>query len=356
MNLLRYGEHGDTVHHSMSTTKGDNRKKLVYGGISILVAVLVFRQLTWLVLQSIAILAIIVVTLPLGISSPGDFFKSNRLYSVLAVFPLVLFVWVVLCTIGVIFLIGSFDNQVHIVLLGVVLTIIALYSLNIAVLLRTERVNISRRILLYPYIYRVSMLSISIMAILNFGFLPLGLALQWIVLLVIAGVSLPVRIFSSEDFFENNTLYSIIVVFPLSLFVLCTLYTLTTVSSSSILIAVCLAVCPPLVLVLGVFLIDKIKKHFLEIVVGMLALSATITIAGWVWVATIDDGLDTFVGQERVAAEDALREAHCDDAVSYPASTRVVKDDSGEFRVLGYTWWGFPSRAPLCGPYRSGNR
>ena len=108
VNLLRYGEHGDTVHHSMSTTKGDNRKKLVYGGISILVAVLVFRQLTWLVLQSIAILAIIVVTLPLGISSPGDFFKSNRLYSVLAVFPLGLFVWVVLCTIGVIFLIGSF--------------------------------------------------------------------------------------------------------------------------------------------------------------------------------------------------------------------------------------------------------
>ena len=107
----------------------------------------------------------------------------------------------------------------------------------------------------------------------------------------------------------------------------------------------------PLLLLLSLrltALLNQIGHPYRNIVASTIALCAMTAVTGWYWVDRIPNGLDTFTGQERVAAEDALSEAHCDDAPSYPAARRVVKNDSGEFRVLGYTWWGFLSRAPSC--------
>lgn len=107
----------------------------------------------------------------------------------------------------------------------------------------------------------------------------------------------------------------------------------------------------PLLLLLSLrltALLNQIGHPYRNIVASTIALCAMTAVTGWYWVDRIPNGLDMFVGQERVIAEDALSEAHCDDAPSYPAARRVVKNDNGEFRVLGYTWWGFPSRAPSC--------
>lgn len=103
-------------------------------------------------------------------------------------------------------------------------------------------------------------------------------------------------------------------------------------------------------------LLGRIGHPYRNIVSSGIALWAMIAIVGWYWTGAVPDGLDAFAGQERVDALNTMRQAHCEDAISNPTPTRVVKDDSGGFRVLGYTWWRFPSRAPSCGPYRQGNR
>ena len=103
-------------------------------------------------------------------------------------------------------------------------------------------------------------------------------------------------------------------------------------------------------------LLGRIGHPYRNIVSSGIALWAMIAIVGWYWMGAVPDGLDAFAGQERVDALDAMRQAHCEDAIGNPMPARVVEDGSGGFRVLGYTWWRFPSRAPSCGPYRQGNR
>lgn len=115
----------------------------------------------------------------------------------------------------------------------------------------------------------------------------------------------------------------------------------------------------PLLLLLSLrvtTLLNQIGHPYRNVVASTIALCAMTAVIGWYWADRLPNGLDAFTGQERIAAKDALSEAYCDDAFDNPSYLRVVKDESGEFRVLGYTWWGFSSRAPSCWLYRQGNR
>ena len=144
-----------------------------------------------------------------------------------------------------------------------------------------------------------------------------------------------------------NLVFSGLIVFGLFLTVLGSF----VLSDIGIVLYLMLLPAAPLLLLLSLrvtALLNQIGHPYRNIVASTIALCAMIAVTGWYWTYRIPNGLDAFTGQERVAAEDALYEAHCDDAPSYPAARRVVKNDSGEFRVLGYTWWGFPSRAPSC--------
>lgn len=178
------------------------------------------------VIQCIALLAILVATLPIGDFRLGDFFKNNRRHSLLVVLPLGLFTWIILCAL-IPFSVGVLSDPVLIAtaLLMAALAIIALCSLHIVVFLRAEQTNISKDVYslntgvfldtehanmprdLLPYILRVSMLSVAILSILSLGLVDDGLALQWIIMLVTASVCLVIRIFISGDFSENNLLF-----------------------------------------------------------------------------------------------------------------------------------------------------
>ena len=110
---------------------------------------------------------------------------------------------------------------------------------------------------------------------------------------------------------------------------------------------------------LGTVLIGTLEYPVQHIVVGMLVPVMIIVIGGWARMGMIDDGLDAFTAQERVEAEQALRLTDCFggyDKPFPPPVRRVVKGDGGEFRVLGYTWWGLPSGVASCGAYRQWNR
>ena len=110
---------------------------------------------------------------------------------------------------------------------------------------------------------------------------------------------------------------------------------------------------------LGTVLIGTLEYPVQHIAVGVLVPVMIIVIGGWARMGMIDDGLDAFTGQERVEAEQALRLWGCfggDGRPSPPPVLRVVKGDGGEFRVLGYTWWGLPSNERSCGAYRQWNR
>ena len=110
---------------------------------------------------------------------------------------------------------------------------------------------------------------------------------------------------------------------------------------------------------LGTVLIGTLEYPVQHIVVGTLVLIMVIIVGGWIRVEMIDDGLDAFTGQERAEAERALRLEGCFVGLGQPSPPpvlRVVKGDGGEFRVLGYTWWGLPSGQRSCGAYRQWNR
>ena len=116
---------------------------------------------------------------------------------------------------------------------------------------------------------------------------------------------------------------------------------------------------PILVPIVGTVLTSRCRYPRQYIVIGALAVWAIITLGGWAWpyLITIDNGLSAFTAQDRKEAQRALNDVRlCDRHLDTPPALHVVKDDSGAFRVLGYTWWGFPSRASSCGPYRQGNR
>lgn len=135
------------------------------------------------------------------------------------------------------------------------------------------------------------------------------------------------------------------------------LYTLGILSYTSAIIIIPYIVYLSLIpAVLGTILASR--SSYQRIIIAVICVWSVIMIGGWIRMRMIDNGLDTFVGQERVAAERALRDSRCNDIGigMYPNKVQVIKEDTDEFRVLGYTWWGLPSNSPSCGPYRQGNR
>ena len=210
-----------------------------------------YGEIPWFVVQCIALLVITVVTLPVGDFRLGHFFKDNRRHSLLMVFPLGLFAWIILCAIVPYQLLletriatsDVFSNLVHhiaTVLLMAALAIAALCSLHIMVFRRTVRANIpndpyslNTGVLLGTkrasmpkdlsrYIFRVSMLVLAILATISLPFVTFfGIAAQSITTLVTATAALWIRIFTSGDFSENNKLFFGVVVFPLVVWVLC---------------------------------------------------------------------------------------------------------------------------------------
>ncbi len=89
-------------------------------------------------------------------------------------------------------------------------------------------------------------------------------------------------------------------------------------------------------------LIGTIRYPYRNIVVSGLWLWVMIVGIGWYWVETMENGVDAFTGEERVAADQALYRyrTHCGNRVS--PGYRVVKDDNGRFIVKYYTWWRIP--------------
>ena len=218
-------------------------------------SILNYGTIPWFVVQWIALLVIIVVTLPIGDFRLGHFFKNNRRHSLLVVFLLGLFAWIILCAIVPYQLLLetriAIGNPVHIatVLSMAVLAIAALCSLHIVVFRRTARANIPKDpyslntgVLLGTeqasmpkdlsrYIFRLSMLALAILAIISLPFVTFfGIPAQSITTLVIATAALWIRIFTSGDFSENNKLFFVAAVFPLCMFVLCVWFLLLVLS------------------------------------------------------------------------------------------------------------------------------
>ncbi len=86
-------------------------------------------------------------------------------------------------------------------------------------------------------------------------------------------------------------------------------------------------------------LVGTMRHPYRNIVVSALGLWSVIIFMGWYWVWTMDDGLDAFTGEERVAAERLLREANC--AGHSNPEYRVVKNDRGRLVAELRTWWRF---------------
>ena len=225
----------------------------IWYGIQILIVVAIWApilvgeypyhgEIPVFVVQWIALLVIIVVTLPIGDFRLGDFFKENRRQSLLVVFPLGLFTCIMLYILGT-SLISS--SNIPMVLLEAALAIVALCSLHIVIFRRTARANIfkgpyspntgvllgtertSTPRYLSRYIFRLSMLSVTILAILGLGIIDestIGLGTQLIIMTITASVSLVIRIFSSGDFSENNKLFFVAAVLPIPITVLWVLF------------------------------------------------------------------------------------------------------------------------------------
>ena len=182
------------------------------------------------VVQCIALLVIIVVTLPIGDFRLGEFFKENRRHSLLVVLPLGLFAWIMLCAFGTSRISIPSSN------IEAALAIVALYSLHIVVFRRTTQDDIpkdpyslnKKKRSLSRYIFRVSMLSATIWAILGIGIIGLGLPL--IIMPITASVSLVIRIFTSGDFSENNLLF-VATVLPMPIAVLWMLFIFAAIAS-----------------------------------------------------------------------------------------------------------------------------
>ena len=148
--------------------------------------------------------------------------------------------------------------------------------------------------------------------------------------------------------------------YALSFVIMAALETTATGRYIGYIVAFLVVYATPIVLpIVGTVLTARIRFPRQYIVIGALAVWAVITVVGWAWpyLITIDNGLSAFTGQERKEAEDALGDTRlCDHHLDTPPAIRVVKDDDGNFRVLGYTWWGLPSGASSCGPYKQWNR
>ena len=79
------------------------------------------------------------------------------------------------------------------------------------------------------------------------------------------------------------------------------------------------------------------------VVMGLVLLVA-ISIGGWRWLGSMDDGLNRFTGEDRLAAQEFLETAYplCDDnPAAVSVRYQVLKDSEGSFRLQGYTWWRF---------------
>lgn len=90
-------------------------------------------------------------------------------------------------------------------------------------------------------------------------------------------------------------------------------------------------------------LIGTMPRPIPNIMVTGIGLLVMIHVVGWYWPETMDNGLYAFSGEERAAAERALKRAKCPDALLRPITIRIVKSDDGEFLLRGYTWWRLPT-------------
>ena len=92
--------------------------------------------------------------------------------------------------------------------------------------------------------------------------------------------------------------------------------------------------------VFGTMAIRTMPRPIRNVTVAGIGMAGMIIVVGWYWYWTMDNGLDTFSGEDRVSAERALFRTSCPGSAEIH---RVFKGDSGEFLVSGYTWWRLPT-------------
>ena len=91
--------------------------------------------------------------------------------------------------------------------------------------------------------------------------------------------------------------------------------------------------------VLWTALIGTMRRSVRNVTVAGIGMLVMILVVGWYWHQTMDNGLYAFSGEERAAAERALKSARCPDTPLHLITIRIVKSDDGEFLLRGYTWW-----------------
>ena len=90
--------------------------------------------------------------------------------------------------------------------------------------------------------------------------------------------------------------------------------------------------------VLGTALIGTMRRPVRNLTVSGISLAVMIITVGWYWYLPIDDGLDSFSGEDRRYAERGL--SRTEGCVGYHAK-RVFEGPNGTLLVRGYTWWRF---------------
>ena len=95
----------------------------------------------------------------------------------------------------------------------------------------------------------------------------------------------------------------------------------------------------------GLVLIGMMRPFARKATVTVIAMWVVMFTMGWFWYLAMDDGLDTFTGEERRVAETALERTTCVGSVWLsPIKKRMINDTThGQFQVLCHTWWGLPA-------------
>ncbi len=298
-----------TASQPIYTTPGRSAMKYAYR-----ISVLIVALFAMLVVIAIAFLGLAIMGLaPMGLAPmglaimglaiwalvPGD--RSARIYSVMVIFPLVLFGWVTLLSLRTILPLPeemSADSERTLIVILSWLIAVALAVLGWVVALRTVLAGRPKTPLLYITAALVSL-----------------------------GVSTALIFVLPRTLFRDSAFYASLMIVMI----------------------------PSIFSMLVTALIGTTRYPYRDILVGMLVLCVLVTIGGWVRFSMIDDNSDMFTGDARHAALGALSEARSCEKLLDVTNYRVVKDDHGRFCVLGYSWWGFPSNESSCGPYRQGN-
>ncbi len=89
----------------------------------------------------------------------------------------------------------------------------------------------------------------------------------------------------------------------------------------------------------GAALISMMKYPYRNIAVSAVGLCSIIIVVGWFWVWVMDNGLDSFTGEEHAAAERFLQESCVE---RYDIGYRIYKNDGGYFVLDLSAWWRLP--------------